>query len=233
MKIAYSYLLAASAAVVGGLAATAGNAPTAATAVAAVPPSAPPVASQEAFAVPVAATQSGTWNVGLVGVPSVNIANAPAVNLSNTAAAPLFVRNMDDHGRNAYQSVNVVQPGNCSGQSCFFLAPRVPAGHRLVVEHVSGSVTLALNSKPNLISIDVDNASGTGILGFSLPPPYPPGGVISFERSVLFYVDENQPYIFQAFVDPASSFDSGSSTTFVATGYLVDCGAGSCQAIGQ
>lgn len=54
----------------------------------------------------VAATQSGTWNVGLTGTPAVSVSNFPAiqpVSFSNTSTTPLFVRDVDNSARTALQ----------------------------------------------------------------------------------------------------------------------------------
>jgi hypothetical protein len=54
----------------------------------------------------VAATQSGIWNVGINGTPTVN--------LNNTAIQPLPVYNVDASGRIPYQKV-ANKSGQCSG----------------------------------------------------------------------------------------------------------------------
>ena len=82
------------------------------------------------------AAQSGAWNVGVTSLPSVQLAAGPTVGitggLSNTAASPLFVRDVDEPGRNAYV-VFVCQSTEspCGGVT-------VPAGNRYVIEQLAG-----------------------------------------------------------------------------------------------
>src|SRR5215469_7202019 len=74
----------------------------------------------------VGATQSGTWNVGITGTPSVNVTDIVAV------------RNVDEKGRIPYmQNVDV---GCLTSVFCDAVYPPVPAGMRLVVEHVSANI---------------------------------------------------------------------------------------------
>jgi hypothetical protein len=170
---------------------------------------------------PVNAAQDGTWNVGLLGTPTVA--------LQNSATMPLFFRNVDEPGRIPYQSINEV-PGGCTGGECSLSTQPVPAGHRLVVTHVSGDVQI--NPLPQVITFSVGRQDGALITGFTLPQPY----VLyanSFDRDVLFFVDGGQFYTFTALLDPSSQFLAGAVQTFTATGYLLDCTAAPCAPIAQ
>jgi hypothetical protein len=238
MKIGQSFLLAVSATIVGGLAASAGDGHRIAVAAPAASASAESLlTTPPGIAVPVTGTvtaqQGGAWNVGIAGVPSVTIANTPTVSLGNSAAQPLFFRNVEDRGRVAYQSLNIVPPSaSCSGQQCSFTTAQVPPGHRLVVEHISGALALTTGTAPKFVTVAVEHASGAELLGFTLAPPFS-GGLTWFERSVLFYVDEGQFFTFNAGVDFSSSFDSGANQTFAATGYLLDCTAAPCAPLAR
>jgi hypothetical protein len=221
--------LAASAALLVGMIGSTSN-PTAS----AAPPGGPPSSSVTLVSpIPlpvsgsVSAAQSGAWNVGLVGTPSVSLAGTPTVNVQNAAAMPVFFRNVDDPGRIPYQSINFI---NCTGQDCNFAFPPVPAGHRLVVTHVSGDVQVT--TVPNVIAFSVGRQDGATITGFMLPPPYELG-VNAFDHAVLFYVDGGQFYSFTVLLDSSSTFLSGFGETFVATGYLLDCSAAPCAPIAQ
>jgi hypothetical protein len=108
---------------------------------------------------PVSAEQSGAWNVGITGTPSVQVSNTPTVNLAadtlvkiqnQTAndgnAVPIMVRDSDSPGRHPFQ-VRVdfpINDGTNEGESGGI---RVPAGKRLVVEYVSANITLPSGQK--------------------------------------------------------------------------------------
>ena len=77
----------------------------------------------------IAATQSGTWNVGVTGTPNVHV--------TNPATAPALFLNENDPGRIPYQSFQGVP---CSAVPCIASFPVVPANHRLVVQHFSGEI---------------------------------------------------------------------------------------------
>lgn len=176
----------------------------------------------------VTAEQGGAWNVGLLGVPSVNVANTPAVSLANSAAKPLFFVNVGEPGRSPYQ-FNALVPGGCSGTgtSCRFDTAAVPFGKRLVVEHITGLVQF--NGVPDSVQIEVSGESGATILQFSLENLAVSN---TFERAVLFYVDGGQSYAFSALGGIHSTFAGASiPQQFGASGYLIDCNVGPCAPI--
>ncbi len=201
MKYGQAYLVAVSATIIGGLAATAGSGHK--TADAAPTSHAQPVSIVSPLPLPVTGTvmaeQSGSWNVGLIGSPTVTIGNTPTVTIGNTASQALFARNADEKGRIPYQFIVQLNApsANCQGASCAWQSALIPAGHRLVVEHVSGDIQFA--TLPTSIAVNVQHQSGASIAGFSLPLPYKTDQ--GFEHSVLFYVDAGQFYVLQAFGD--------------------------------
>lgn len=231
MKRWQTYALGIGATLVGGLSASVAIGHQTASAAPSSPeaPPAPPGLSPIPVTGTVSANQAGAWNVGIVGTPSVNIANVPTVTLSNSSSLPLFFHNADDPGRVPYQTLN--QLSSCPNpQECLATPPPVPAGHRLVVEHLSGNVQF--NAVPQAISIVVSNQSGVTITGTRLAPPYITS--TSFDIPVHFYVDGGQSYTLFAFVDPSTSFESNPNeppATLNATGYLLDCTAAPCAPI--
>ena len=98
----------------------------------------------------VKAIQSGAWNVGITGSPNVTIANTPAVTVSgtatvalsgnpgvkivNSAIAPIPVAVINEGSRQPFQQQVHMDPEN-SGFSSGYID--VPAGWRLVIEHVN------------------------------------------------------------------------------------------------
>jgi hypothetical protein len=73
--------------------------------------------------VPVSAAQTGLWNVGITGTPSVNIASLPALN--------------DGNALNPYRT-NCTESDNLGGFVCDL--GTVPSGKELVIEEVTGHI---------------------------------------------------------------------------------------------
>lgn len=146
------------------------------------------------------AAQSGAWNVGVTSLPSVQLAAGTTVGitggLSNTAATPLFVRDVDEPGRNAYV-VRVCQStiSPCGGVT-------VPVGSRYVIEQVAGECQVGtgstiygfrlhawLNGAENVYpvrnNISAESGGGQTTTGFFFQPAriYADGGT---ELSVAF-----------------------------------------------
>lgn len=176
----------------------------------------------------VSAQQSGTWNVGINGTPSVNIANSPAVTFANSANAPFFFRNVDDPGRIPYQST-VTGPDNCTTSGgCFWSFAAVPANHRLVVQHISGILTLTQEPQGANAVIEVRSGNFSTYVPLSAIPA---GNVnVAFDESMQTYIDAG---LYLA-VYPIGAFGTPSpNATITATGYVLDCSAGPCAAIAQ
>src|SRR5215472_1297712 len=80
----------------------------------------------------VAATQSGAWNVGITGTPTVHVGNA--------ATSPVLVRDVDNPARKPFavntSCVMAAASNNCNAQFS------VPAGSELVIENVSVSAAV-------------------------------------------------------------------------------------------
>jgi len=73
----------------------------------------------------VAATQSGTWNVGITGTPSVS---------GTVAATQSGTWNVGSSGTPYTQEVTST---SCNASFCFFTFPAVPAGKRLVIQQLN------------------------------------------------------------------------------------------------
>jgi len=87
-------------------------------------------------------TQSGAWNVGISGTPTVNV--------NNSAAAPMMVRDVDGPNRQPFQRIfNAASgPGACGLNFCTFPLGAVPAGKFLVLTHFQGELALATGNVP-------------------------------------------------------------------------------------
>jgi hypothetical protein len=194
-----------------------------------------PVAGSTTVSGSVAATQSGAWNVGITGTPSINIANSPTVQLSGTptvnvtnpAAAPLYFVNVNDPGRIPYQS-QVLQV--CSAVvDCTIQFGMVPAGHRLVIQHVSGFLTFT--TPPT--SVEVIPSAGSAYTPFFAPASQavglPGAGISLFDQAVQLYGDGGSNLSLDIRLVGATFYSNSQELTL--SGYLLDCTAAPCAAI--
>ena len=185
----------------------------------------------------VSAQQSGAWNVGFAGTPNVNVTGLPAVslvsgasvNIANTQANPAPTFDTDNAIRHAYQSRST---NTCTGQICRFDFGPVPAGHRLVVEHVTGAVSFQQNVSSQ-IDISVRNQSGADLAIFFAPPPPPSNFFTQFDQPVLVYIDGPQSFFVEAGLLQVGSFSQSGGQEMILTGHLVDCSVNSCASIAQ
>jgi hypothetical protein len=146
------------------------------------------------------------------------------VTVENSAANPAVTSSVDDPGRAAYQSV---QQANCfsGGQFCIAGFSAVPPGHRLVIQHVSGSLVYS-SPAANVVSF-VENSQGA-VSVFNVATPQQP--FIIFDQPVLVYLDAGE--------SPSAGVETGSVGTlangqFTLTGYLLDCTITACAPIAQ
>jgi hypothetical protein len=177
----------------------------------------------------VTAEQGGAWNVGISGVPSVNVANSPSVTVANTAAQPLLAVNLSDQGRAPYQFVTLLPVAACAGKTqCMLTSPPVPAGHRLVVTHISGY--LQFDADPTKVDVNIeDPLNDAEIGGFQIFQPSV--GTNRFNEDVLIYVDAGKSFRFNALSLFGVPFSTTTQQNFAAQGYLVDCNVAPCAAI--
>jgi hypothetical protein len=160
----------------------------------------------------VAATQSGTWNVGLMSGASVHV--------GNTVTDPVRVRNVND----AIQPFQVaVDCSNfdpslnfCGGVFHF----SVPMGKRAVIEYFSGIVSVP-------VGIVITPALNVSIGGQGVdhqlpttPPAYGTGarGSISWGQQVRLYADPGTLIVGEANASAPAIITGG----FTISGYLVD-----------
>jgi hypothetical protein len=150
----------------------------------------------------VAATQSGVWNVGISGTPNVSVNNHVAV------------RNVDEKGRVPYMQTAFQ---NCSPASglCDMNFAAVPAGKRLVVEHVSANIGLNPGSGLNATFLAAPGGMFFSLPGRAMATPT----LIGVNEQVLAYYEAGQAPLYRlAF---AAVGDSG-VVSAVISGYLVD-----------
>jgi hypothetical protein len=171
-----------------------------------------PVQGSTSVSGTVAATQNGTWNVGISGTPNVNV--------TNPATAPVLFLNVNDPGRIPYQSTMLVT--NCPAGECIATFSAVPSGHRLVIQHISGveTGTSALPTQPVLLLNQIFPLSG-----FLASSTSNSGTNAYFDQSVLFYFDTQQAPVV------ITGFGLGVQVTVTLTGYMLDCTIAPCAAV--
>ena len=178
---------------------------------------------------------SPTVNVGnsptvTVGnTPSVSVTNTPNVKISNDNTQPALVSATDEPGRIAYQS-QASKSGQCTGVgSCFVEFGSVPAGHRLVVQHVSGIVSFP--TAPNSVWVQLNNGSGAPVSTF-FAPLAPSTFFSAFDQPVQAYIDSAlHGGIIEVQIDLIGGTFTSSGPLVTLSGYLLDCNASPCAPI--
>lgn len=182
------------------------------------PPSAP-VTVVNTTANPVPVIQQGP--VTLNGTPNVNIANTPNVNVANTAASPVLVRSVDSGSAEPVEA-SVAFP---SGRGTSVIAGSlytVPAGKRLVVEHVSAVCSVRTGTRLEYASIGTLPAGNGGPALYLIPvltgPSSLGGDSFVISQAVKFYVSAGE----QLYVAAYETTVTDGVGTFSFTGYLVN-----------
>ena len=164
-------------------------------------------------------------------------AYATPVQVMNTTAAPAIASNIDSPGRAPYVSSVLDLAKNCSvGFECDFNFPQVPAGHRLVVQELSGFIQFNGFSPGAWVEVFL-SASGASfsegqfiVNGTSFGNTSFGGTRASFTQPFHGYFDAGDIPVISVQARNGS-FPSDTSTE-VATlkGYLIDCTAAPCAA---
>ena len=164
-------------------------------------------ASLTAFAAPVGGAVAAT--------PTVQ------VDVANPATNPALTRSVDDPGRIAYQST-----AECilDSNACSFDFPAAPKNHRLVVQHVSGTLAFAAGGGRGA-RVTLDGGANDALSSFIAPPSFL--GEILFDQPILQYFDAGSAPFLLAEAD--TTLNSVSSATI--SGYLLDCATTPCAAI--
>ena len=94
------------------------------------------------------AIQSGAWNVGISGTPTVNV--------NNSAGAPMYVRDVDGPDAQPFQAVRLDgrNEGGCGANFCTHNLVTVPDGKRLIITNFHGAVALQPGSPPLAVAIE-------------------------------------------------------------------------------
>lgn len=169
----------------------------------------------------VAATQSGTWNVGLTGTPAVSVSNFPAiqpVSFSNTSTTPLFVRDVDNSARTALQLTCGSTTADSGSFSCNL--GTAGTGTRIVIETVSGYLKVPAGispGDPHLVTTVNGNTVNHYLRGSLM------GTIAGFDNwlfteDVRLYADASTSITVRANTDATGNTGTG---TFTVSGYAV------------
>jgi hypothetical protein len=141
----------------------------------------------------------------------------------NSATAPAIISSIDDPARIPYAA----NASATCGIQCDILFPAVPAGHRLVVQNITGFAGFTSTPQSVLVAAAADLDSKVSY--FIVPSAMGNQGAFSgFNQPVLMYLDAGQkPHV------TLQAAGTGYRTIMVSTvtGYLVDCAANQCAPI--
>ena len=183
--------------------------------------------------------------LGVLAFTSAGVSAADTVRVTNPATEPVLTSRVDEPARVPYQvQLSGASAISCGSQLstvvCGGRINGVPAGKRLVVQSVSG--TLISNSSPTngqiLVATESNSASYFGVPSIStfpniiaIPgqPPFADGhSNVYFQSHLTFYVDGGMPA--QVYIS-LSGATSGSNAFITVTGYVIDCTAAPCMPI--
>jgi len=157
-------------------------------------------------------------------------AGAQEVQVVNPATSPALTSSVDDPGRVAYEST-ISRSGHCRGFTlCEFSFPSVPAGHRVVVQHIAG----ILDVTAGVHDTEVQVITGEYASVFFEPVQTAVSGPMgAFERPILFYVDSSKSVGVIVAVTGGGTFSPSASALeqITLTGYELDCTVAACAPI--
>jgi hypothetical protein len=180
----------------------------------------------------VSAAQSGSWNVGITGMPTVNLGAGNSVGINgsiqvgNLATNPVFVSDVDNPARHPIQLNNACGIGatviSCStvGQDVPGVDYTVASGMQLVIEDVSYDVALPTGQK--VVFCFMDSRIGGQLAEVKFAPAFTAtlSGIDHFisANHIRGYADPGTTVSFGCYRD---STLSGGSFRAQAFGYLV------------
>lgn len=174
--------------------------------------------------VPVAGT------VAVSSLPAVQLSGNVNATVTNGPATPVPTFATDDPGRIPFQAAEQDATA-CNGQGiCFLQFGTVPAGHRIVIKHVSGALFTAASSQ-TIVTVGPFNGAGLAFESFMVGPGRGTGFPVEtvFDQPVQFYFDQGQAV--EVSLNATSTFISGTSALMTLTGYELDCTVAPCGPI--
>jgi hypothetical protein len=163
-------------------------------------------------------------------------AYATPVQVMNTPAAPAIAASIDEPGRAPYVTSVLELGKNCgAGFECDFSFTPVPAGHRLVVQEISGFIQF--NFSPGgwievfLSASGAPYGQGQTIVNLTTFGNTTFGGTrASFTQPLHAYFDAGDVPVISVQARNGSFPNDTSTEVGELRGYLIDCTAGPCAA---
>lgn len=164
-------------------------------------------------------------------------AYATPVQVMNTSAAPDINSSIDEPGRAPYVS-SVLDLGNSCGLGfeCDFNFPQVPAGHRLVVQELSGFIQFYYSPSAwievFMTASGATSSAGQFIVNGTTFGNTSFGGTrASFTQPFHAYFDAGTTPVISVQARNATFPNDNSTEVATLKGYLIDCTAAPCSAI--
>ena len=171
----------------------------------------------------VAAAQSGLWNVGITGLPPVTLQAGATVTVANSAAQAVPVVDVTTS-----QPIQLLSGDGCEfdaiSKQCSLDLVTVPAGHRLVLESVSGIIGIPAGDTLYYALILQGCGQGCTAKPWQFVVPQligTPGGTMqmfAFNHHTRMYWDEGQTVRFSAIKDRDTAGGFANATF---SGYLI------------
>lgn len=109
-----------------------------------------------------AVTQSGTWNVGVSGTPTVNLSSAATIGISGTPNVAIV--SDEENARSGFQATLCIDPGNGDCTGIFNTNPgnnlHVPLGNILVIDYISGECSTSFQPGSAVTDLSVGTNVG-------------------------------------------------------------------------
>jgi len=166
----------------------------------------------------VAATQQGAWNVGISGTPTVSISSASSVHIIGPAAtSPIPVAIVNEGSRQPFQQQVQITTNQSSGIGEAIL--QVPAGWRLVVEHINAFIYVGQIDDILSVQLDTSYAGSFVSQEYGTTPASASDHYHEFlDQSILAYADAGS----KVGIDIETSSSGGNAPT--ASGYVTIVG---------
>jgi hypothetical protein len=167
-----------------------------------------------------------TLRLSALGLALVALAAVLPAGEALAQVRPAYVKNVDEPGRVPYQQMvefSIAAPTCPVTSFCIVSFNAVPAGKRLVVEHLSMLIGVAGGGQPNLLAFGDQFSTNTGNVAI-VPPRFTPGVPVS---GVVFWsLNEPVRVYYEAGQVPKVKVNASTNFGFVANaslhGYLID-----------
>lgn len=160
---------------------------------------------------------------------------ASPAQVANFPNNPVPVMNVNDPGRKPYFATSgTTTSANCTDTfTCQFSFVPVPAGERLVVQHVALFIQANSGSAATVYVGSSSGAFGETFVAATVAPVALGGSEIALDQPVLVYLDAGvTPLVRVQFpTGGVNTSDTMLVQQAVLSGYLLDCAAAPCSAI--